>query len=140
MGGCGSSTSGDRLTGEAADSHLACESVRASVIENIIGPSSSQAFEEPPMSECTWRSEGGSITVRIEIVPDPRLFIEHAIESTDPTRVAGIDAVSPGAVEFAGEALLGAHGDRIVLVEGSAPTSQLRPVLSAAVASLVAAP
>lgn len=136
---CGRASSAGRSAADLAQPQTACEAVQAGVVEDIIGSSTSRAFELPPLSECTWSGEGGEIIVRIETVPDPQAFIAHSIESTDPDLVIALDALVAGAVEFQGEALLGSYGDHIVLVQGSPVTSELRTVLAAAVAGLAAA-
>ncbi len=125
------------LVGCSDDGGLsACDAVAPEVIENLVGPAVAMPFEVSPMSECTWTGARGEIAVRIETVPDAELFVAHSIEATPAERVVPLDEVIQGAVAFEDEALLAAVDNRIVLVEGSSPTSELVPVLDAAVSHL----
>ena len=110
----------------------ACALVGDDLIQSLIGPAQAQEFELAPLSECTWTSNDGVITLRVETVPDTTLFVEHAVESTHPDRVTRLSGDLAGGVVFADEAVVVTATDVVVMVDGSVPTEQLTPIAAAA--------
>lgn len=115
-----------------------CDLVGTELIESIVGPATPEPFDLPPLFECSWTGEAEVVSVRVEVVPDGRLFVDHAVEATDPGRVTLLEGDLDGGVLFADEAVVVATGNVVVLVDGSVPTSQLIPLAAAAKAALPA--
>lgn len=128
LAGCSNTESASNLNVGSID---ACEAVPTSTISELIGDNpTAESFVVERLAECVWTNNADDVTVRIERVPDSVLFVEHAIEATDPARVRPID-VGGGAVLFEDEAVLGRIDDQVALVTGSVETEALTPVLDA---------
>ena len=117
-------------TEQASDAvPVACDAVAPEVVEAIIGPFESTAFEVERLSECRWTAtdtEPGSqadgtpaeIVLQFEAVPDAELFVTHSIEGTPSDRVVEVDVGEQGVV-FTGEAALARQGSHIAMVTGT---------------------
>ena len=117
-----------------------CEAVEDAAVDRVLGDSQLETFSVDPLDECVWTSNESpeqSVTLRIERVPDAALFVEHAIEATDPDRVERL-GLGEESVMFFGEALLGRHGDRVALVTSTLDVDLLVPVLAEALVQLAA--
>lgn len=117
----------------------ACEAVPTQMIDELIGEADAQAFAVERLAECRWLTEDGDeeIALRFEAVPDAEIFVDHAIEATDPARVETL-SVGDAAVLFEDEAVLARYGDSVALVTGSVETENLIDVLQASIAYLEA--
>lgn len=134
VAGCGSGGS----TSSASSLLSMCQQIGQDEVAAIIGDTDLETFSIDRLDECVWTSTshaGRSITLRIEDAPSGPLFIEHAIEATDPERVQPLD-IGADAVLFVDEAVLGRIGDQVVLVTGELATEQLVPTLEAALSLL----
>ncbi len=118
---------------------LLCETAIEPAINAILGDSELEIFSVERLEECEWTSEESpeeSILVQLEDVPDGELFIQHAIEATDPALVQPLEE---GSVMFTNEAVIGSHGNRVALVSATVDTELLVPVLEAALDGLASA-
>jgi len=116
----------------STDSSATCAFASANAIEAILGDTDVEILSMERLDECiftTVDAPGEQIAVRIETVPDAQVFVEHAIEATDPGRVRTLD-LGEGSVLFEDEAVLGRMGDRVALITGTVETEQLVDVLS----------
>ena len=71
-----------------------CEGLVDDEVRSLLGDTELETFSVEPLQECVWTSSSApdqSLTVRIEDVPDGSLFVEHAIETTNASRVQLLD-------------------------------------------------
>lgn len=118
--------------GSASESASECGFVSDADIDELLGEATMEYFMVATLEECVFTSNADPtlrIDVRVEVVPDAELFVEHAIEATDPDRVQPLQ-LGDGAVLFEDEAVLGRTSDQVVLVTGTIPTDELVAVLS----------
>jgi len=116
----------------SSDSSTACAFAASDVVESILGDTTVETLSVERLDECIFTAVDApdqEIAVRIETVPDAQIFLEHAIEGTDPGRVQTLD-LGEGSVLFEDEAVLGRMGDRVALITGTVPTDELVEVLS----------
>lgn len=127
MGACG--------IGEQAQER--CLFIDETALSPLLGDVVVERLEVGDLEICEWRSDssGDVVMVQLETVPDPSLFIQHSVEATDPGRVRWLDQAA-GSVLFEDEAVLGRHGNQVVLITGTVATDELVPVLEATLAGL----
>ena len=121
------------LAAACSASTSACDFVSTHAIESILGEIAVETFSFEQLDECVFSSEADPsrrIELRIESVPDAQIFVEHAIEATDPNRVQTLDDLGDGAVLFEDEAVLGRIDNLAVLITGTVDTQDLIPVLT----------
>lgn len=129
------------LAAACSAASASCDFVSTQAITSVLGENSVETFSFERLDECVFSSEADPdqrIEVRVETVPDAQIFIEHAIEATDPSRVETLDNLGEGAVLFQDEAVLGRIDNLAVLVTGTVATEELVPVLDEALVSLEA--
>ncbi len=113
-------------------SSATCDFAAADQIEAILGETDLETFSVESLDECVFTSTDDptqQIEIRVETVPDPQIFIEHAVEGTLPGRVQTLD-LGEGAFLFEDEAVLGRSGNQVALITSNIPTEQLIDVLS----------
>ena len=124
--------------GSESSSAFVCEGLVDDEVRSILGDTELETFSVEPLQECVWTSSSApdqSLTVRIEDVPDGSLFVEHAIESTNSSRVQLLD-VGEQSVLFVDEAVLGRTGDRVALITATVDVELLVPLLEQTLESL----
>lgn len=119
----------------AADRIDACDAIPEDIVREVIGDAEARPFAVDPLHECVWTATDAELVVRLELVPDAKLFVDHSQEGIDPARIHPLD-LGDDAVLFEDEAVLGRQGDRISLVTGTVETNELVPVLEASLAYL----
>ncbi len=115
-----------------------CEGLVDDEVRSLLGDTELETFSVEPLQECVWTSSSApdqSLTVRIEDVPDGSLFVEHAIEATNASRVQLLD-VGEQSVLFVDEAVLGRTGDRVALITATVDVELLVPLLEQTLESL----
>ena len=115
-------------------SSASCDFASTELIEGVMETEVEvETFAVERLDECVFTSVDDptqTVEIRVETVPDPQIFIEHAIEGTaDPSRVQDL-GLGEGAVLFEDEAVLGRTGDQVALITGTVPTEELVDVLS----------
>lgn len=125
-------------SGCALVSTASCDFANTDQIEALLGENDLETLSVEGLDECVFTSvddPAQQIEIRIETVPDPQIFFEHAVEATDPSRVQtfDLDADDSGfsnAILFEDEAVLGRNENQIALITSTIPTEQLVDVLS----------
>ena len=132
-GGLGLASFGLVSCGADTSWPLACDAVPAELVQQLIGPATSESFEVETLSECRWTGVDDELVLRMEEVPDAALFIQHTIDGTDPERVGRVP-VGEGGVLLEGEAALARQGRYVAMATTSGRSmDDLVPVLDAAV-------
>ena len=120
------------LNGCGFVSSATCDFAAADQIEALLGEADLETSSLENLEECVFTSVDDptqQIEIRIETVPDPQIFFEHAIEERVLSQGQTLD-LGEGAFLFEDGVIIGRLGDRVAVITSTVPTEELVDVMA----------